>query len=635
MKIPLEWLNEYVTVNKSPKEIANTFTSLGLLLDKPETNGVLDLEHRMDRSDWLSIIGCARDLAAAENEELKFPKLYKEEGLPVSAEDRVKIEVQCPEIINRFNTRVFKNIKVANSPMWLKDRLESYGIPSINNIVDITNYVMVELGQPMHAQDLAKMEAKEIVIRYAREGETIKTLLGETISLDDKTFVLCQADKPTVIGGIVGGSSTGVDSTTTSIVLDAGNYNQTVIRKTSRRLKIQNETVLRYDKFLHPDLTQVAIERATQLILELAGGEYYFNEDYYPNKWELKTKELTFKRLKMVSGHTYEVNDVIRILTALGYKILEQNSEKVKVEVPYFRTDIQVEDDLVADIVRIYGISNLSLSVINENPPKDITNKLYIFEDRLRNIFTNAGLHEYITSSLVKSKGYEYQINLENALNSEQNALRTTVYETLVKVVDTYNKHQRSLIKVFEIGKEFKKLGDNGKYEDYKETDVTEIIYRSANGPVEINRKVKQIVARLLLDLGIENTVYKKDSERVYIYTSDNEVIGEIKLDSATFYNEALLNNAKDVSLVKTGFTNTSHEDITVELELEESAGAVYQKLKSVKNALIDNISVISEYKLNDKQKAITFRVSFSAKGEQNLTLTEIQKVKEELVANL
>ena len=159
MKIPIEWLKEYVDTKKTPNELAEEFTALGLMLDKPTDGAVLDLEHRMDRSDWLSIVGCARDLAAMEGLELKLP----EGEVPEAAGNgEVEIVVEAPDLVRRFNTRVFRGVKVGPSPKWIVERLEAYGIPSINNIVDITNFIMVELGQPMHAQDLSKFSNQKI-----------------------------------------------------------------------------------------------------------------------------------------------------------------------------------------------------------------------------------------------------------------------------------------------------------------------------------------------------------------------------------------------------------------------------------------------------------------------------------------
>ena len=165
MKIPLVWLNDYIELNNTKKEIEEFFTKIGLMLDKPTTNNVLDLEHRMDRSDWLSIIGCARDLCAFKNVLLKYPMIYENNLPDIPIEDKIEVKVNCTNKVNRFKTIIIKNVQVAPSPDWLKERLELYGITSINNIVDITNYVMVEFGQPMHAQDIDKLQSKEIILR--------------------------------------------------------------------------------------------------------------------------------------------------------------------------------------------------------------------------------------------------------------------------------------------------------------------------------------------------------------------------------------------------------------------------------------------------------------------------------------
>jgi len=478
MKIPLEWLKEYVKTDKSRDEIAESFTALGLMLDKPTERDVLDLEHRMDRSDWLSIVGCARDLAAFENTDLIFPELYEEKGKELPEREKVKIDVTCPNKVNRFNTRVFKNISVKESPQWLKERLESYGIPSKNNIVDITNYVMVELGQPLHAQDIDKLEAKEIIIRDARKGEKVTTLLGETIELVDENFVLTQNNKPTVIGGIVGGKETGVTETTKNIVLDAGNYNQVYVRKASRKLKIQNETVLRCDKFLHPYLTEVAIKRATKLILALAEGEYYENFDWYPNEMELKTQELTLKRVEQLSGIDFEMKDIKNILTRLGYSITKEDKDTIELTIPYFRTDVEVKDDIVADILRISNYANIPTELIQAAPPKEITPEIYKFEERLRDICVNLGLHEHITDPLIDKNREDIEkdktIVLENALSEEKSALRTSLGQTLKSVVDTYKKHRVGEIKIFEIGKVYDQTIE-GKYEEKRFLEVVYI----------------------------------------------------------------------------------------------------------------------------------------------------------------
>lgn len=626
MKIPVEWLKQYIETNKSTKDIAEAFTALGLMLDSPiitiskegyETD-LLDLEHRMDRSDWLSITGCARDLAAMLNAPFKFPQTHAEKGKEGGG---IKVIVECPDVINRFNTRVFKNITVKESPEWLKNRLESYGIPSKNNIVDITNYVMLELGQPMHAQDISKMEAPEIVIRKARNGEKITTLLGELIELDAEAFVLAQNGTPTVIGGIVGGIATAVDENTKEIVLDAGNYDQTSIRKTSRRLKIQNETVLRYDKFLHPELTEIAIQRATQLILELAGGEYYENEDWYPTKFTQKQMNLRLSRIKRVSGINFDIERVKEILIALEYKLLVSDNESLTLEVPYFRTDIEVEDDLVADVLRISNYATIKPEPIIAAPPKEITPKIYKFEEKLRDILVNLGLHEHITSSLVQGDSNNTkQITLENALSSELSALRTSIYETLKPVVSTYQKHKKNEIGLFELGNTYTKQN-----ETFVETRTLQVIYKDNQSAKGISQKIRQLLAGLFNNLGITKYSIEKYENEHFILIN-NHVVGKIEYDSFSIETEKLLTVENSGSRIVSEMENIMYEDVSITTEITNKLGKVYQYIKSFE--AVTSIELVSEYVAN-KEKTLTFRIQL---GKLQSNTTENAKTAKESI---
>ncbi len=580
MRIPVEWLTEYIKTHKSSKDLAASFTSLGLMLDKPieqYENGayksdILELEHRMDRSDWLSILGCARDLAAFEGIELINPELNKTELLKPSKEQIVKIKVDCPDMVNRFNTRVFRGIKVGNSPAWLKNRLEAYGIPSINNIVDITNYVMVELGQPMHAQDLSKMRAQEIVIRKAKQGEKVLTLLGDEVELTENNFVLTQNDVATVIGGIVGGKETGIDSSTTNIILDAGNYNQVVIRKNSRQLKILNETVSRYDKFIHPKLTEVAIERATKLILELAGGQCYENIDWYPNQVEPKLMILRYSRLKLLSGMEIESKRVLQILYSLGYQINNKTEDQIELEVPYFRTDVDVEDDLIADILRINNYNKIPVTIMDSAPPKEITPAIYNFEDKLRDLCVNLGYHEFITDPLVQfNEKTHNQIKLSNSLSSEKSALRTDIKETLFPITENYKKHKKQLIKLFEVGKVYLQ-----KDNDFEETRILELIYLDEGLlPLENAKNLKKDLSSLLINLGISYYYGKEQSKTTKIYFNNTE-IGKISVNSVSLYTEELLKVAVTPKRVITKISDVISDDLSLVIPVNLKFGVIY-----------------------------------------------------------
>ena len=621
MKVPLIWLKDYIDLNKTSKEIASSFTSLGLMLDKPIENNVLDLEHRMDRADWLSITGCARDLAAFENAKFKFPKVHKEKGKEPTKESSVEIKVECPDLVNRFNTRVFRNIKVKESPQWLKERLEAYGMPSINNIVDITNFVMVELGQPMHAQDIDRMETPEIIIRRAKKGEKVKTLLGEEVELDPDIFVLTQNDKASVIGGIVGGESTGVDSTAKNIVLDAGNYNQTSVRRNSRKLKIQNETVLRYDKYLNPELTQIAMERAVGLILELAGGDYYENYDYYPKKKHTNPMTLRYKRIKTLSGMEIEPPKVKNILELLEYKILDEDKKGLTLEIPYFRTDIEVEDDLVADVLRINNYEKIPVTSISAAPPKEITQSIYKYEEKLRDACSKLGLHEHITDPLVaKNDNDKKQVVLENSQSSGKNSLRTTIYQTLAPITEMYKKQNILKFGLFEIGKTFELIGKGDSIENYSEQRVLEVIYHEENlNPYKTSLKIKKLLGGLLKEMGVQNYYFQNEN---FEYKPGNKtlvkqeelLLGELKYDSFAIFTEELQKAETANTRIKHDISASTYEDISLVINVGAIMGETIRSIKAL-NSSITEVYVIDEYqdeKLGDNKKGVTIRIEFT-----------------------
>jgi phenylalanyl-tRNA synthetase beta chain len=555
MKIPLIWLKDYVDTGKTGKELAASFTALGLMLDKPlGADNVLDLEHRMDRADWLSVLGCARDLAAFEHLKLKLPKLYLKPGKILNTNSKIQIDVQTPTV-RRFQTRIFKGIKVGPSPAWLKDRLTAYGMESKNNIVDITNFVMVEYGQTMHAQDLAKLPGKDITTRPAKMGEKVITLLGTEVKLDPDTFVLTSGGVVTVIGGIVGGKMTGVTDTTTNIILDAGNYDSHIIRKTSRRIKIINESVSRNDKFLDPRLIDPALARATGLILELAGGTYYDNDDYYPVPVSPKTMTLHLARLHTLSGMDFTLGNAKQILQSLGYQITEESGDSLTVEIPYFRTDVEVEDDLVADILRISNYENIPLSPLSTPVPSSITPKIYLFEEKLRDLLVSQGLHEHITSTLVTASDTPGQVKLANALSADQNALRTTLVPELTQVLKNYGKHNFTNQGVFEIGKTFTKNKKN--YLEFHHLSIVFPLAKLAN----------QALATLFSSLGIAEYSLnpEKDPSQVTI-TINTDSIGALSTTALTLDTNKLLEHYHPYQNIQSDFSHTHTLDLSIEL---------------------------------------------------------------------
>ena len=640
MKIPLEWLKDYVDLEGlTPKEIGDAFTQLGLMLDKPFDGKVFDLEHRFDRSDWLSILGCARDLAAFLDRDLKLPKTFMQEGKKPTKDQLVDIKVDCPDAINRFNTRVFRKITVKPSPEWLKERLEAYGIPSINNIVDITNYVMAELGQPMHAQDLAKCRKPEIVIRKAHNEEKIVTFLGDEVTLYPDAFVLTQDGVATVLGGIVGGRETGVDQTTKDIILDAGNYNQNVIRKVSRRLKIQNETVLRYDKFLHPNLTRYAIERATYLIQELAGGEYYQNIDWNPKEYKQKNMTLRYNRILQLAGFEIAQERVEKILTRLGYSVDRKTSDGLALTVPYFRTDVEVEDDIVSDILRINGYAKIPAAQIQSAPPKELTPEIYKLEDRLRDCMVNLGAHEHITDPLIYSTLSRNenlagnQIVLENSQNSQKNALRTNIAETLQELVPNYTKNKISSGTLFEIGKIYTQKDGKKAHGSYQETRVLEcLVFDKTKSPKELHKITSSLLGGLLENVGVQNSrLTKTGPTETNIHVYDRE-IGTIRYNGFTLLTEEIMSFAGGVKRILTDVRQTKSIELSLITPKTTLVGDIISAISS--EEFVDKVEFVEEYsgnELGSQSRSVLLKVIFDGKLDDNLIKATTSKVTHKL----
>ena len=613
MIIPLIWLKDYIHTSKSPKDLAKAFTEIGLMLDKPIYGEVLDLEHRMDRADWLSILGCARDIAAFEDLKLHFPKLISQK---IKKSEELFIHIKS-EKVNRFRTRVIKGIKVGESPKFIQDRLGAYGLPVINNVVDITNFVMVEMGQPLHAQDIDKFEKKEIVLRETKESEAIQTLDGSLTKLKEGTLVLSENGNPICIGGIVGGLRTGVTKATTNIILDSGNYDQASIRKTSREVGIRNETVLRSEKFLSPELVDLAIIRATDLILEHCGGEAFENDNYEKAKYHPRIMTLHKDRLDLISGENYYFDYAEKILEALEYEIIENKENKIKVQVPFFRTDVEVEDDLVADVIRIHGYSKIKPQQINNYPPIDITPNTLKFESKLTDIMLSCGFHEHITDPIVKFDGVESRISFLNSVNSEKDSLRLSTKETLQNVLKNYIKHGKTEVKIFEIGNRYFKDNQN-----LIEEKVIGIIFET--GDVQKNSEsLRKTLDIVLSNLNI-NYVFKTSAKHISIFSNDKE-IGFFNGNFAELYLKELIKLSSFKSYVVTEFENLSKEDLTFVSHVDSQNGEIIEFAKEV-SALVSKVEFLGEF-IDGSNRKVTFRFYTAYPNES-------KKIREDIIGN-
>ncbi len=467
--------------------------------------------------DCLCHLGVAREVAAITKKSIKYPSSSADkqatsikQGLKESSLD-VEI-IEDKNLCKRYSVAVMKNVEIKDSPAWLKNKLESCGVRSINNIVDITNYVMLTLGQPMHAFNADKLNGK-IVVRNAKKGEKILALDDETYELNENDLVIADEKKAIAIAGVMGGIETAVDERTKNIIFEAANFDCTNIRKTAQRLKLSSESSYRFEREIDPEMTVQAIMKAIEMAGDLAGGKIEENmTDIYPNPVVQKELEFEFKRIKNLLGVEVAEKEVVKILESLDFEVT-MNNEILKVKVPTYRIDIERVNDIIEEISRIYGYKNIPEVAPEVRMESVVPDKILLLEKDLRTISEGLGLCEIYNYSFVSEKDIdnlglktENHLELQNPLSEEHKFLRISVLPYLLKNVEKNLKY-RDDFALFELGRIYLK-NDNNKLPDEKrifagvmaDKNIKDILFYELKGRIEV----------LMSKLGVNELVYKE-----------------------------------------------------------------------------------------------------------------------------
>ncbi|UCC22702.1 MAG: phenylalanine--tRNA ligase subunit beta [Planctomycetota bacterium] len=361
MKILLSWLNDYIDTGLSAEQIAGVLSDLGLSCESIQQLGcdaTIELEITSNRGDCLSLIGVARELSAATGKPLKIPTIELPESDSV-ASDLASVEIQEVDLCPRYTARVIEGVKVGPSPDWLRNRLEAVGLRTVNNVVDATNYAMLETGQPPHAFDCEKITDGKIIVRKALPGERIVSIDGSKCDLKPDMLIIADPSGPVAIAGVMGGLHTEVSDTTTSILLEDAYFDPVSIRQTSRRLALPSEAAYRFERIVDIENIDWASKRTAQLIAQVAGGKVAKGMvDIYPKKSAQKQVTLRLSRLNMLLGIEVPPEQVQRILSALSLNPQQEDNSLV-CDVPSWRSDIYREIDLIEEIARIYGLDKI------------------------------------------------------------------------------------------------------------------------------------------------------------------------------------------------------------------------------------------------------------------------------------
>jgi len=419
---------------------------------------ILDIAITPNRADSLSHFGIARDLGALFNRKIKHPTLSKF-GKIVQNNKLVNIQVENYEKCPRYTAIVVKNVKVKASPDWLKLKLESVGLRPINNIVDITNFVLYELGQPLHAFDLDKLSDSKIVVKTLNKEQKFTTLDSKERSMLPSDLMICDGEKPVAIAGIMGGENSEVTSNTKNIVIESAYFSPSSVRKTAKHLNISTDASYRFERGTDPNITIKAALRAAELIEKYADGNIDGNIiDIYPKKIEPKSVSIRFDRITKILGFEIPKKRIMEIFESLEFTILDIRKEKLEIQIPTFRHDIEREIDLIEEVARIYGfddIPSINHISIDLNPKTDEL----IFEDNLKNTLVSLGFNEVISNSLIsddKTIDNTRSIKVLNPQSNEMSRLRTSLIPGMLLNISRNLKVKEQNLKFFEIGEVFK-----------------------------------------------------------------------------------------------------------------------------------------------------------------------------------
>jgi len=403
MNITAKWINEYLDRPASEDEIEEVLASIGFECDSrellPNGDTRFDFEITSNRGDCVSVIGLAHELAAATGRSVVMPTFTLQINEP-SASTVTSVENAALDLCPYYSARILRGVKIGPSPDWLRDRIESVGLRSVSNVVDVTNFVLYELGQPLHTFDMSKLKEQRIVVRPARSGETMTAIDESKLKLDDSMLVIADAEVPVAIAGVMGGLDTEISAFTTDILLEAAVFDPLSVRTTSRKLKLMSDSSYRFERGIHPATVEFAANRAAQMLIDIAGGELLDGVVVEASPIaEPMTVSMRPERAVKIAGFDIPTDRMIDLLDRLGLET-KKTDQTVECVIPPHRLDLTREIDLIEEVIRLNGFDRiesaplLSVEVVGEQP--EVVNRR-----RVDQILSACGFHETVTFSFV------------------------------------------------------------------------------------------------------------------------------------------------------------------------------------------------------------------------------------------
>lgn len=633
---------------------------------------IIEFEITPNRPDCLSIEGLGRETAVSLNKEFKNPRKNLDElNIPNKEEiEGLKVDITAPDLCYRYIARIVKNVKIEQSPEWLKKRLKACGVRSVNNIVDITNYVMLEMGQPMHAFDINSINGKQITVRRAKNGEKITTLDEQERILDENDLVIADSEKPVAIAGVMGGLNSEIEEDTKTVVFESAMFYGGNIRKTAKKLGLRTESSSRFEKGLSSENALRAINRAIELVELLGAGEIVEGKiDVYPTKQKINKIKLDVERINNLLGTNLSKQEIIDILEKLEIKI--ENDMAIA---PYFRMDLEFLADLAEEVARIYGYDKLETKLVRAETTLGIKNKEQKIEDKIQDVLITNGLSEIYTygflsekdleKSKIKEEVIENSIKIINPLGDEFKLMRPTTIPSMMQILALNNNKKNQNVKLFDISRNYKNT--NNQVENGEVPLQENILTIGMYGEDSDFYTLKGLVENILEVANVNRYDIKKETEnqsyhpgRCATLKVGNDIIatfGEVHPEVLTNYDinkRVYLAEINITKIVKYSKSNKKYQevpkfpaverDIAVIVDEQVQVGDIEQTItKKAKKLLkgkksLENLKLFDIYrdeKIGENKKSVAYSLIFRD-TTKSLSDEEINPVMEEITAEL
>jgi len=664
MKVTYNWLKDFVEIKISPQQLADKLTMAGLevtSLEEKAGDFVFEIEVTSNRPDCLSVVGIAREAAAITNKKIKLSQAtghrsQVEKLRPANCDLQLKIENKkdCP----LYTAKIIKDVKVGSSPDWLKRRLELIGCRSVNSVVDITNYILFEWGEPLHAFDLDKLSVGTIIVRRGREGEKIITIDGQERILNPEILVIADKEKAVAVAGIMGGKDTEVSAGAKNILLEAAVFNPIVIRRGRQRLGLSSESAYRFERGVDLENAQRAAWQAVALIQEICGGRCVLAKPAGLSKGKKKKVTLDVASCQKILGVNIPAAKIKCLLQHLDFKVQGKIKNSLLVEVPSHRQDINLSVDLIEEVARIYGYERIPKTLPKVTAQVATTGTASLVS-LIKNILVGLGLNEVITYSLIDEGALAVlnpqmrscAVAIANPLSKEQEILRPTIIPGLCRAVANNLNQKQSYINIFEVSRIFSQEGQEPKEElalgialcGVKSSLIEQGLIKEEVGLLHL----KGIIEHLFWRLGIKDYRFKSEDgpAKISVLLNQEKIGMMTNLSPGSLEKFAIKNKAVWVAelLLDRIFTHLDLEkkavplpkypgisrDLSVILRDGVSLDELLRAMKEKGAPLLQEVKIVDYYKgkqIPAGYRGLTFSCLYRSQ-ERTLTEAEINPI--------